>query len=216
VLDAILRPLIDRPLDHLGRRFARAGVSADAVTVAGLLAGLAASAALSARWSVTGLVLILASRVLDGLDGAVARAGVPSDRGAYLDVVCDYAFYAAIPLGFAFADPERNALPAAALLASFTLTCATFLGFATLAAKRGLETAARGRKSFFYSPGLVEGFETIAVFCAMAVRPALFPALAWITAALCLLTILQRSWLALATFPQDPPPVPSTTDPPQR
>jgi len=40
---------------------------------------------------------LLANRVVDGLDGAVARATVATVRGAFLDIVLDFAFYAAFP-----------------------------------------------------------------------------------------------------------------------
>jgi phosphatidylglycerophosphate synthase len=144
--------------------------------------------------------LILFNRLLDGLDGAVARATAATDRGGYLDVVVDYVFYAGVPLAFALAEPSRNALPAAALLAGFCLTCSSFLGFAAIAARRGLETGAHGRKSFFYSTGLVEGTETILFFLLMAAVPERFALLAWIFAGLCALTAIQRAILAMKTF----------------
>jgi len=200
MLDTVMRPLINRPLNSAGRLLARRGVTANTVTVAGLLIGLLAAVAIATQYFVAAIVLIVANRIADGLDGAVARTSAPTDRGGYLDIVVDYVFYGSVPLAFAIADPAQNALPAAALLAGFCLTCASFLTFATIAAKRGLETEAHGRKSFFYSTGLVEGTETIAFFLLMAALPAWFPALAWIFAALCVLTAIQRSALAMKLF----------------
>jgi phosphatidylglycerophosphate synthase len=200
VFDALVRPWIDPPLQRVGRRLHQAGISADAVTVAGLVVGLLAALAIALRHDRLGLGLLLASRLLDGLDGAIARAATPTDRGAYLDIASDYVFYVAVPLAFAVTDPARNALAAAALLASFTLTGTSFLAFATLAAKRGLETALRGKKSFFYSFGLMEGTETIACFAAMSLWPSAFPGLAWAASALCVATFVQRAVLALRTF----------------
>ncbi|MDZ7770542.1 MAG: hypothetical protein U5K38_16510 [Woeseiaceae bacterium] len=86
--------------------------------------------------------------------------------------------HAGVPLAFAVADPARNALPAATLLAGFCLTATGFLAFAIIAAKRGLETETHGRKSFFYSTGLVEGTETIMFFVLMMLMPAWFPYIA--------------------------------------
>lgn len=200
MLDAPLRPLLDPPLDAVARRLVRLGVTADAVTLAALVASLAMAVATGAGWYGTGLALLAASRLLDGLDGPVARQTTPTDRGGYLDSVCDYVFYAGLPLAFAVAEPARNALPAAALLASFLLTAVTFLAFAALAAKRGLTTTARGPKAFFYAGGLVEGTETIAVFAAMLLWPAAFPVLAWGCAAACVVTAILRTRAALATF----------------
>ena len=200
MLDTVTRPLITRPLNSAGRLLARRGVTANAVTIAGLLIGLLAAVAIATHYFVAAFALIIANRIADGVDGAVARAGTPTDRGGYLDIVVDYVFYGSVPLAFAIADPAQNALPAAALLAGFCLTCASFLTFATIAAKRGLETEAHGRKSFFYSTGLVEGTETIAFFLLMTAFPAWFPTLAWIFAALCVLTAIQRSALAMKLF----------------
>jgi phosphatidylglycerophosphate synthase len=192
--------LIDRPLTAAGRMMAHYGVSATAVTVAGLAAGLLAVIATALQIYTAAFALIILNRVLDGLDGAVARATEPTDAGGYLDIVADYVFYGGIPLAFAIADPARNALPAAALLAGFCLTCSSFLAFATIAAKRGLVTVSHGRKSFFYSRGLVEGTETIFFFLAMTAMPGWFAELAWLFAGLCLLTAIQRTVTAMSVF----------------
>lgn len=200
MLDASLRPLINGPLDSVGRFIAQRGISATAVTLAGLATGLLAAVSIAAGGSAAGFVLILVNRLLDGLDGAVARASRVTDAGGYLDIAVDYVFYAAIPLAFAAADPVANALPAAALLAGFCLTCSSFLAFAAIAARRGMTTTAHGRKAFFYSTGLVEGTETILMFLLMAARPEWFPLLAWIFAGLCALTALQRALLAVVEF----------------
>lgn len=145
------------------------------------------------------LALIIANRLLDGLDGAVARATQPSDFGGYLDIVGDFVFYLAVPLGFGLADPG-NLVPALILACSFGLTGISFLAFATLAAKRGLETTAHGAKSFFYNTGLAEGAETIAVFIAFCLWPAQFPIIALVYAGLCIITVVQRTAAAWAAF----------------
>lgn len=189
-----------RPLDAAGRLLARAGITPNAVTLAGLGVAMTLALTLAAQLYWISLALLGLNRLLDGLDGAVARATGRSDLGGYLDSIADYVFYAGVPLGFAFADPGANALPAAALLGSFLLTCASFLAFAALAAKRGVEPSAARQKSFFYSVGLMEGTETIAAFVAMHVWPTYFPAIAWVFAVLCLLTAMQRSVIAIRQF----------------
>lgn len=199
MLDAKLRPLIDPPLNWAGRVLAGVGVTANGLTFTGLVLGLAGAAAIAFGHIGWGLGLILANRVADGLDGAVARVRGPSDLGGYFDIVADFAFYVSIPLGFGVLAAE-NTLPALVLVASFVLTGVSFLAFAVIAAKRGEETTAHGRKSFFYSTGLAEGTETIALFIAMCLFPAWFPVLAYGYAALCVLTVFQRSALAAAVF----------------
>ncbi|MCW1934147.1 CDP-alcohol phosphatidyltransferase family protein [Pararhodobacter zhoushanensis] len=200
MLDRHLRPLIDPPLNRIGVWLARAGFGADLVTLIGLVFGLAAAVAIGAGQVWWGLGLILASRLADGLDGAVARATQPSDRGGYFDILADFGFYAAIPLGFVWLEPAANGLAGAALLGAFYINAASFLGFAILAAKHNLSTEARGKKSWYHAGGLLEGSETIAFFVAFCLFPAAFVPIAWVFAALCLVTALARVAAAAAQF----------------
>ncbi len=199
MLDAKLRLLIDPPLNRAGAFLAGLGVTANALTFTGLALGLAGAAAVAFGHIGWGLALIIANRLLDGLDGAVARVRGPSDLGGYFDIVADFAFYVSVPVGFGVLD-AANQLPALVLVASFVLTGVSFLAFAVIAAKRGATTEAHGKKSFFYSTGLAEGTETILVFIAMCLFPAWFGPIAYAYAALCVLTVFQRSALAVAAF----------------
>jgi len=199
MFDALLRPVIDPTLNWIGGGIARAGVTANHITLAGAFAGGAAGGVIALGHYLPGLGLILISRLLDGLDGAVARATRPTDFGGYLDIVCDYVFYLAVPLGFAFANMQH--MPYALILtASFTLTAVSFLAFAAVAGKRGLTTRAHGPKSFFYNTGLAEGFETIAAFVLMCLLPDQFPVIAFVLAVLCVVTVVQRSVAAAKNF----------------
>jgi len=199
MFDAKLRPLIDPALNRVGSAMARAGITANQVTVAGAVCGALAGLAIGLGHPLAGLGFVALSRLLDGLDGAIARSSQPTDFGGYLDIVCDYVFYLAVPLGFGFAAPEN--LPYALMLvAAFTLTAVSFLAYATLAAKRGVETQAHGAKSFFYSTGLAEGAETILAFVLMCLAPQWFPVIAALFAGLCVLTVIQRSVMARRVF----------------
>jgi len=199
MLDARLRKLIDPPLDSLGRRLARLGVSANSVTWTGFLVGCGAWAMLALGSYGWALALILLNRLADGLDGAVARHARLTDLGGYLDIVLDFFFYAGVVFFFAVGRPAE-ALPAAFLIFSFVGTGASFLTFAALAAKRGITSAARGSKSIYYLGGLTEGTETIALFVGICLLPDLFAWFAWIFGALCWLTTAVRVWQAVETF----------------
>jgi phosphatidylglycerophosphate synthase len=199
MLDARLRRLIDPPLDRMGAALARAHIPADAVSVAGFALGLMGALSLAMEAYGAALALILANRFLDGLDGAVARHARPTDLGGYLDITLDFLFYSAIVFGFALGRPE-HALPAAFLIFSFVGTGTSFLAFAVLAAKRGLSTEIRGRKSLYYLGGLTEGTETIALFAAFCLWPAAFPWLAWGFGGLCWLTTATRIAAAVRVF----------------
>jgi phosphatidylglycerophosphate synthase len=139
-----------------------------------------------------GALAILASRLCDGLDGAVARQTAATDAGGFLDITLDFVFYASIPLAFAVANPATNALPAAMLLAAFIGTGTSFLAFAVIAAKRGLPSLDYPDKSFYFLGGLTEATETLAFFIAMCIWPQHFALLAYAFAALCVITIVTR------------------------
>ena len=192
MLDPLLRRLVDPSLNRAGAWLAAAGVSANTTTVAGLGVGLLSVPLLAHEhyWLALGVVLL--NRLLDGLDGAIARRRGPTAFGGYLDIVCDMLFYAAVPLGFALARPD-NAIWAALLLAAFVATASSFLGRAVMAAeRRERDDGARGPKAFFYASGLVEGSETIIAFILFCLFPASFAWLAGTFAALCVWTVLGR------------------------
>lgn len=195
MIDAAILPVQRRALSPLAAALHARGVKADAITLTGFALGVLAVPALAAGWFAVALALILANRLADGLDGEVARLSHPTDRGAFLDIALDFVFYALVPLGFAFADPSVNALPAAVLIAAFIGTGSSFLAFSVIATKRGLPPSRYPTKGIFYLGGLTEGFETIAVFVAMCLIPTAFPVLAWVFAAACAVTTLSR-WRA--------------------
>jgi phosphatidylglycerophosphate synthase len=199
VLDARLRRVIDPPLDRLGAVLARAGMGANAVTVGGFLLGAGAWAALAMEAYATAAGLIVANRLADGLDGAVARRNGITDLGGYLDIVLDFLFYAGVPFFFAVGRPA-DAVPAAFLMFSFVGTGTSFLAFAAIAAKRGLSGEAHGRKSIYYLGGLTEGAETIAVFLLICWLPEQFALLAWTFGGLCWLTTASRIAAAVEAF----------------
>ena len=196
MLDGWARRRLDPLLDRLAARLAAAGATPNAITVGACAVGLLAAAAIAAQWYLVGLALLLVSRLGDGLDGAVASITGKTDLGGFLDIVLDFVFYGAIPLGFVLADPAANAVAGAALIFSFYVNGGSFLAYAVMAEKRGLKTEERGEKSLFFTTGLAEATETIAFFVAVCLFPAWFSVLAGIFAVLCLYTATSRILLA--------------------
>jgi phosphatidylglycerophosphate synthase len=192
VIDAGIRQLIDPPLARAGQLLAAAGIGADAVTIGGCLLGLMAALTASFGQFYIALALLIASRIADGLDGAIARATRHTDRGAFLDIVLDFLVYATVPLGFAAWSPHANAFPAAFLLASFVANGSAFLAFSIMAERRGMITTRQGQKSIYYLAGIAEGFETIAFMAAFCVFPSAFPILAIVFATLCWISAVGR------------------------
>jgi len=202
MLDAPIRRLIDPPLDRVGAALARAGVRADWVTWAGFVLGLCAVPAIATGTYWAGLGFVALNRLLDGLDGAVARHSKVSDAGAFLDIVLDFIFYPAVPFAFALAQPA-NALAAAFLVFSFIASGSTFLAYATIAGKRGLTTDLRGKKSFYHIGGLTEGTETFATFALACIFPNWFSIICYVFGTFCFVTGGTRIAAAIANF-QDP------------
>lgn len=204
MLDGMARRVIDPAVNRAGVWLARAGVEADTITLVGLGFGLLA-AVLVAIGAPGAMVLIplLLGRIMDGLDGAVARATQKTDFGGFLDIVSDFVFYGAIPLAFVLCDPAQNGVAGAFLLFTFYVNGASFLAYATMAAKRGLETTERGEKSLYFTAGLMEGTETILFFVLICLFPVLFPFLSLLFGLLCLVTAGARVWLAWRTLDLD-------------
>jgi len=171
MFDNTLRPLKDRlisPLaDAVGRRLAP-----DTVSLLAFAAGLACAAALGLGLSWLALTLWLLNRLLDGLDGLVARrSGRSSDAGGYLDIMLDFIVYAALPLAMAWAEPAL-AYPAALLLGVFYINSASWMYLSALLEKRGAGAVAKGEATSVSMPrGLVEGSETIVFYTVLIVAP---------------------------------------------
>jgi phosphatidylglycerophosphate synthase len=200
MIDAAILPLQRRVLQPPAEALVARGVRADQITVVGLVIGLLAAGTAAMGLFTLALVGLFLNRLADGLDGAVARLTEPTDRGAYLDIALDFVFYAAFPLGFALADPDANALPAAVLLASFVLSGTSFLAFSIIADRRGLTAQDYPTKGIYYLGGLTEGAETIAFFAAFCLFPAAFPVLALIFAAGATITGATRYMAAWQLF----------------
>jgi len=200
LFDSKIRPLINNPLNLVGRAISVKGITSDQMTIAGFLVGMLALPAIYFGYFKVALLLILANRLADGLDGAIARATQLTDRGGYLDIVLDFLFYATIPFAFALQDPSNNALPAAFLLFAFMGTGSSFLGFAIMAAKRGIETDHQGRKSLYYLQGLTEGFETIIFMIMCVLFPAQFAIFAVIYGCMCIVTTATRIYSSYKTL----------------
>lgn len=199
MIDARLRPVKDRAARPLAAALARR-CGPFPLTVAALAAGLAAAGAAAAGLVVVSVVLWLANRLLDGLDGAVARErGASSDLGGYVDIVADTVVYAAVPLGIAVAVDDRAAwIAVAALIATFYVNAVSWAYLAALLEKRRAGAATTGEITSVRMPaGLVEGAETVVLMTIMLAFPS--QAVTWfaVTAALVAMTVVHRATVAV-------------------
>jgi phosphatidylglycerophosphate synthase len=199
MFDSKVRQIIDPGLEHIALSLAKLGVTANAMTIGGFLLGAGGCVAIGFQAYGVALVLIALNRIADGLDGSLARRNGPTDVGGFLDIVLDTIIYSGVPFAFAVARPEC-ALPAAFLIYSFIGTGGSFLAFAAIAAKRGVTADRLGKKSFYYSVGLIEGTETVVFLIVICLFPSQFVVLAWTFGALCWITTAARVAAGVLTF----------------
>lgn len=199
MFDVELRRLVDPGLDRIGRVLVGIGVAPNAITITGFVVGLGCVPAIAFENYWLALLCLGLNRLADGLDGAVARRVRASDFGGYLDIVCDFIFYAAFAFAFILVRPEFAA-PAGLLMLSFIGTGTSFLAYAIIAEKRGIDIDRPAGKSFFYSRGLAEGGETVAFFTLCLLWPSGFVWMAYGYSLLCGLTTAMRVTQAYHTF----------------
>lgn len=198
MLDLRLRPLKERALGGLTAAIAPK-VPAAAVTAAALAVTLGAAALAWSGRPGLALVAWLAGRLLDGLDGPVARRrGEASDWGGYLDIVADTVGYAAVPIGVALGiDRTSGWITVSLLLGAFFVNTVSWAFQAAVLEKRGAGADTTGEMTTVtMPPALVEGTETIVLFSLFVGLPALAPWFFSLMAALVSVNVLQRLWWA--------------------
>ena len=199
MIDIELNRYTSGHLNRIANVLYERGVHANWITLSGLAIAFLCFLVLSYGLFYLGLILILINRFLDGLDGSLARLGTPRKFGAFFDITSDFAFYALIPLGFAVFSPHENALPTAFLLAAFYVNGSSFLAEAIIVEKYNIEID-QTDKGFFYSFGLIEGFETICFFLFICLFPNVYANAAYIFFTLTLLTHVIRVFKSFKRF----------------
>lgn len=203
MLDSTITPLVKGVLTPVVMLLNKCKITADQLTITGFIVGLFVIPLLAMQHWYAALGVIVFNRILDGLDGQLARyQKSSSSAGGFLDISLDFLFYAAVPLGFALADPVNNALPAVVLLVSFIGTGSSFLAFAIAAEKYQIERPQFKYKSFYYLHGLTEGTETILIFIAFCIWPEHFAVLAYLFALACFITVFTRIYGGYKTLKQ--------------
>lgn len=197
MLDHVLRGYKDRLLSPLAVALGR--VSPDAVTLLALVIGLTAAVMAARQEYILALALWLASRVLDGLDGLLARmTQQQTDFGGYLDIVADFAVYAAVPIGLFLGRATTDlGISLVLLLGSFYINAASWMYLSAILEKRSVGAGVRGELTTVTMPaGLVGGTETIFFYAAFLIWPRALPWLFLTMAGLVLLGVIQRLWWA--------------------
>lgn len=202
MLDPYVRTLINPSLDRIGQRLAYLKVKPNVLTLTGLSVGLLTMGAVVNHFYLLAVILVLLNRILDGLDGAVARFTQQTDFGGFLDIICDFLVYSGVVFAFGLAEP--NFLPYSAfLLFSFIGPISTFLAYAIIAAKYKVNSKKRGIKSFYHLGGICEGTETATFLLLICLFPESFPWASIIFGVLCWLTTIGRIYRTFIDFEKE-------------
>ncbi|TYL48282.1 CDP-alcohol phosphatidyltransferase family protein [Marinomonas sp. IMCC 4694] len=200
MLDTLFIHYLKHPLRAAALCIDKCSIQANWITLFGFFVGMLCVPALYFGNTGLALVCIVVNRIMDGLDGAVARVQGPTDLGGYLDITLDFIFYSAVIFGFALMNPADNALAASFLIFSFMGTGSSFLAFAIMAEKRNIERLDYGKKSLYFLGGLAEGTETIAFMVLICFFPSHFSVVATVFGAICWITTATRLYAGYRTL----------------
>jgi phosphatidylglycerophosphate synthase len=191
MFDTPLRKIKDRVGTPLARSLSR--VSPTTVSLIGLVIALFAAWSAYRQIYFAAFALWILNRVLDGLDGLLARLhNKQSDFGGYVDILTDFVAYAALPIGLVVGSPSSERyLALAFLLASFYINTASWMYLAALLEKRALH-GNDTQTSIVMPAGLIGGFETIIAFGVFTLFPTYLTTLYIIFTILVFITIAQR------------------------
>ena len=201
MLDQQARRLTQPLSAPVARILVRWGASATMVTAVGWVAGVAACFAVATQHWHVALGLWIVNRVLDGLDGAIARLTTTTDSGGFLDIMADFSIYAGFVFAIAIAVPEAR-LACTALLVSYYVSGSAFLALSSLLERRKQQFG--DDRSLRFVAGLAEGTETIAVYVVICLWPSQVVLIAWLFAGAVLFTALQRLAFGLRVLRETP------------
>ncbi len=207
MLDAPLRAALDRPLAGVAARLDRAWVTPDRITLTGLGLGLAGAVSAGLAWWPAALVLWLLSRAADGLDGPLARrrrasgTGDTGEAGGFLDITADFLVYGAFVVGVGVGW-GGSLLPFLAVLLAYYINGTAFLAFSSISERTGRRLD--DGRSLSFLGGLAEGAETIVVHSLWVLLPQHAGTIAWVWAAVVLLSGLHRMLVGYRTLRRPP------------
>lgn len=174
---------------------ARLGVSPNQVTVAAGVIGAGAGLLVARGHAIAGLAVWLGSRVLDGMDGVLAReTGRGSAFGGYLDITFDMIAYSAMLLGIDVVHPEGGVVWAVILAGYLLVTTSTLALAAALEAKQ--DKLVHTDRSVRFTPGFAEAGETTATYVLLVLLPEFAVPIAWAWVVLLGATLVQRTLVA--------------------
>ena len=184
MFDKRCRTEVERSLRPVGSGIGRAGVTADQLTLAGLVMSVVSAVAVGAGRLGWAAVALAAACALDILDGAVAKAsGTASARGSFYDSVVDRVSDAVVLGGFAWYLQSLHPGSHVALLPMAVMAASALVSYERAKAE-SLGFSARG--------GLMERAERMFALGACLVFSALMVPVLWLMLVLTLITAGHR------------------------
>ena len=166
------------------------------MTILGFILGLLMCVLVFFQFYLTALILLVLNRLCDGLDGTMARLTIPSPLGGYLDIVFDFTIYSGFVLAFGLSNSNYTII-SMVLLFLYIGTGTTFLARAAIQTQldkipESSDSKKELPKSFYYSPGLIEGTETTIFMILCLLLPNFYIFISIIFGILCLITFVSR------------------------
>lgn len=183
MFDGRFRAPIERAVKPVGSAIRRAGMTADQLTILGILFAVAAAVAIARGSLQVGLVLVILAALPDMLDGAVAKASdSASQRGAFFDSVVDRLtdslLFGGVAWYFASTESAHTALVPMAVM-----------GVSSLISYQRAKAESLGLHA---KGGLMERAERIIVLCAGLMFDVLLLPVMWLMLVLTAITAVQR------------------------
>lgn len=193
MLDQTTRELKERALRPIA--IFSSGIDPTTITTIALVFGVFAAVTAAMGLYPVALALWFVNRILDGLDGTIARLNnKQSDMGGYVDILFDYVVYALIPLSIVYSQPsDFGWLALSILFVVYYVNTASWMYLSSILEKRMAGATLRGEKTSVTMPGgLVGGTETIIVYTLFLLIPWAHPYLFLVFAGMIFFTIVQR------------------------
>jgi phosphatidylglycerophosphate synthase len=188
MLDTNARKYVQPILDAVARRCLNLGITANALTVAGMLIGVAAAGLVWNNYAITGAAVLWLSGLIDAADGTLARMTKPSPLGAILDITFDRVVEIAVILALASNNPDARLL--LVLLAGIiAIAMSLFLSI-------GAAVTNKSAKSFHYAPGFGERTEAFICLTLMITDSTRLAFWTWVFIGVIVFTMAQRLYHA--------------------
>lgn len=198
MIDKYLRPVKEKYLLPIAKIISKY-LSPNQISIVAFFMGLLSCILIIYNYLNIALGFWLLNRIIDGLDGTVARvSNRQTDWGGYLDIMLDFTIYALIPITMTFIinDNIFSYLSLSIMLASFYINSASWMYLSAVKEKREGKEDKSLLTSIPMPSGLIEGSETIVLYTLFFLFPNYLYLLFIIASVLTFIGIFQRIFWA--------------------